>query len=97
MSPHKNADAPVIAAESRNIEIKARLGNDEQFERRVQIARKLTSTEGKLIEQHDVFYNVTQGRLKLRFLKVSENIKIVDTNFGTKICLPNIYTHTHTG
>lgn len=71
MSPHDNADTPAIPAESRNIEIKARLGNDEQFERRVQIARKLTGTEGELIEQHDVFYNVTEGRLKLRYLKVS--------------------------
>lgn len=65
--------ADLVQPTSRNIEIKARLGSDEQFERRVQIARDLTSTQGQLIVQHDVFYNVTEGRLKLRFLKAITN------------------------
>lgn len=69
MSPPKPA-AKTLKPESRNIEIKARLGNDEQFDRRVKIARKLTLTDGEIIHQRDVFYNVAEGRLKLRYLKV---------------------------
>lgn len=55
---------------SRNIEIKAKVGSNEEFKRRVEIGKKLTGTGGEIIEQHDVFYNVTNGRLKLRYLKV---------------------------
>lgn len=53
----------------RNIEIKARITDGTEFERKVEIAKKLTTTYS-MIEQRDVFFNVTSGRLKLRFLKV---------------------------
>lgn len=58
---------------SRNIEIKARVGSDEELQRRVEIAIKLTDTDGEIIDQHDIFYNVTNGRLKLRYSKVNMN------------------------
>lgn len=60
---------------SRNIEIKARLGADTEFERCLEIARNLTKTDGTKIEQYDVFYNVSQGRLKLRYEKVTTYAK----------------------
>lgn len=50
----------------RNIEIKARIGSDEEFHKRVEIAKKLTNTDGQILKQRDVFYNVSAGRLKLR-------------------------------
>lgn len=74
--PKKNT--AVMEAASRNIEIKARLGSDEEFEKRVKIARHLTGTDGQIIEQHDIFYNVREGRLKLRFLIVSK-LRILHT------------------
>lgn len=54
----------------RNIEIKAKIGSDEEFAKRVSIAKELTKTDGEVIQQHDVFYKATNGRLKMRFLKV---------------------------
>lgn len=53
----------------RNIEIKARIADRAEFERKIEIAKKLTTNYSK-IEQRDVFFNVTSGRLKLRFLEV---------------------------
>ncbi|XP_031622809.1 uncharacterized protein LOC116340453 isoform X2 [Contarinia nasturtii] len=50
----------------RNIEIKARIANDAEFERRVETAKKLTNTNGEILSQRDVFYKVCSGRLKLR-------------------------------
>ncbi|XP_037935134.1 uncharacterized protein LOC119675608 [Teleopsis dalmanni] len=58
-----------VPSDERNIEIKARVGDDEEFKRRVDIARKLTGTEGELIVQKDVFFNSQSGRLKLRYLQ----------------------------
>ncbi|XP_037030623.1 uncharacterized protein LOC119070404 [Bradysia coprophila] len=52
----------------RNIEIKARITDNTEFERKVKIAKKLT-TNYSVIKQRDVFFNVTTGRLKLRFLE----------------------------
>lgn len=63
-----------VAAPSRNIEIKARLPGEGRFEDLVERARQLTRSDGQLIEQHDVFYKVPEGRLKLRFLKVLRKI-----------------------
>lgn len=50
----------------RNVEIKARIGDVEAFEKRVDIAKNLTKTEGEILPQHDTFFNVGNGRLKLR-------------------------------
>lgn len=53
----------------RNIEIKARICDNHAFERKIEIAKKLT-TNYSVLKQRDVFYNVANGRLKLRFLEV---------------------------
>lgn len=50
----------------RNIEIKARISNDAGFQKRIEIAKKLASTQGEILKQRDVFYKVNSGRLKLR-------------------------------
>lgn len=63
----ESAPAP---SNKRNIEIKARIANDAEFEKRVQIAKELTGGNGELLPQHDVFFNVTNGRLKLRYQQV---------------------------
>ncbi|GAB0095761.1 uncharacterized protein DMENIID0001_111820 [Sergentomyia squamirostris] len=55
--------------DSRNVEVKASLGTDENFNRCIEIARKLCSSDGEVIRQHDVFFKATSGRLKLRFLQ----------------------------
>lgn len=54
----------------RNIEIKARIAGDVEFEKRVDIAKDLSKSNGELIPQHDVFFNVPNGRLKLRYQTV---------------------------
>lgn len=55
----------------RNVELKARLGGEEGYERRVAIAKQLTGADGTVITQRDVFFHATTGRLKLRYLEVS--------------------------
>lgn len=52
----------------RNIEIKAKLEDEREFDEKVKIAQQLTG-EGKaeIIVQHDVFFKVPKGRLKLRY------------------------------
>lgn len=52
----------------RNIEIKAKLSDDLEFYEKIEIAKRLTGkSEAEVIKQHDVFFKVTQGRLKLRY------------------------------
>lgn len=51
----------------RNIEIKARIPDDSEFERRINVAKDLCGGDGELLKQRDIFYNVNNGRLKLRF------------------------------
>uniref|UniRef100_A0A1B6DSD7 CYTH domain-containing protein n=1 Tax=Clastoptera arizonana TaxID=38151 RepID=A0A1B6DSD7_9HEMI len=48
---------------SRNIEIKAKVLNPEHFINKVNI---ISNSEGKEFSQVDVFFNVANGRLKLR-------------------------------
>lgn len=55
-----------VEQEKRNIEIKARLADDAAYEKRIEIAKHLTNTDGIMLNQRDVFYNVNTGRLKLR-------------------------------
>ena len=50
---------------ARNIEIKARLTNPKDFRHRVQA---LSDTAAELLHQEDTFFNIAQGRLKLRLL-----------------------------
>ncbi|XP_026468992.1 uncharacterized protein LOC113372869 [Ctenocephalides felis] len=47
----------------RNIEIKAKLPNKTEV---ISKLKSITSTQGELIPQHDIFYKVPNGRLKLR-------------------------------
>lgn len=55
-------------SDCRNIEIKAKIANETEFNEKVEIAKKLTGEkEAEIINQHDVFFKVPQGRLKLRF------------------------------
>ncbi|XP_061387749.1 uncharacterized protein LOC133322808, partial [Musca vetustissima] len=64
-------------ADERNIEIKARVGSDEEFTRRVEIARKLTESDGETIVHRDVFFNSQSGRLKLRYLQPPAKSQLV--------------------
>ena len=51
----------------RNIEIKAKL-TQKEFEEKVEIAKNLTGqTQPDILNQHDVFFKVPNGRLKLRY------------------------------
>lgn len=49
----------------RNVEIKAKVVNLEQL---LGEAKKLAGKDAITIKQHDTFYNVPNGRLKLRRL-----------------------------
>ncbi|XP_035903401.1 uncharacterized protein LOC118508051 [Anopheles stephensi] len=52
----------------RNIELKAKIADEDAFAHRVSIAKQLTGTDGVVIVQKDVFFKASQGRLKLRYL-----------------------------
>jgi adenylate cyclase class IV len=57
---------------SRNVEIKAKLINENDLMEKMNIARKLTgNSESETLIQRDVFFNTSCGRLKLRFEKGS--------------------------
>ncbi|XP_022900927.2 uncharacterized protein [Onthophagus taurus] len=47
----------------RNVEIKAKLRDLKGLKEKI---KKLTDSDGVLIHQHDTFFKVSQGRLKLR-------------------------------
>jgi adenylate cyclase class IV len=51
----------------RNVEIKAKLADEKEFNEKVSIAKKLTGCESEILRQHDVFFKVAEGRLKLRY------------------------------
>lgn len=51
----------------RNVEIKAKVRNLQELINR---AKLLSNSEGSIIPQHDTFYNIQQGRLKLRKFEV---------------------------
>ncbi|XP_052899719.1 uncharacterized protein LOC128306306 [Anopheles moucheti] len=61
-------EANGTADKLRNVELKAKIHGEDEFARRVTIAKKLTGTDGTVITQSDVFFNASQGRLKLRYL-----------------------------
>lgn len=63
--------SPPIDFSKRNIEIKARISDELAFQERIDIAKKLTNTDGSILKQQDVFFNVHDGRLKLR-MEVSD-------------------------
>ena len=50
-----------------NVEIKARVDDVDELK---EIARHLSDSEATVIPQEDVFFNVPNGRLKLRKLQV---------------------------
>ncbi|XP_012278067.1 uncharacterized protein LOC105698407 [Orussus abietinus] len=47
----------------RNVEIKAKISNPEAL---VEKAKRLSKSDGVIMKQHDVFFLVSKGRLKLR-------------------------------
>ena len=54
-----------------NVEIKAVARN---FENLKKLAKSLSSSEGTLLVQEDTFFNVPNGRLKLRELQVRNDV-----------------------
>lgn len=66
----------------RNVEIKAKLCDANEFNEKVNTAKKLTGkNEAIVIKQHDVFFNSTKGRLKLRYEEGSK-AKLVQYDRG---------------
>lgn len=65
-----------VEATKRNIEIKARIADESGYEKRVEIAKKLTKTTGEILNQRDVFYKANNGRLKLRM-----EVRIAPTSY----------------
>jgi hypothetical protein len=51
----------------RNIEIKAKFADKAEFDNKISIAKQLTGSDGEILIQHDVFFTVPNGRLKLRY------------------------------
>jgi len=52
----------------RNVEIKVKLEDEKEFNEKVAIAQQLTGqSKAEIIVQHDVFFEVPKGRLKLRY------------------------------
>lgn len=59
---------PEPSESKRNIEIKAKLADEEEFNEKVSIAKEITGESAAVvIVQHDVFFSVPNGRLKLRY------------------------------
>lgn len=54
-----------------NIEIKARI---HDIDRVILKAKELSNNDEKIIKQHDVFFNATKARLKLRKFEVRVTI-----------------------
>ncbi|XP_046810784.1 uncharacterized protein LOC111683450 [Lucilia cuprina] len=77
MDAKQQTQVAAVPADERNIEIKARIGSDEEFEKRVAIAKKLTNSDGELIVQRDVFFNSQSGRFKLRYLQPPARSQLV--------------------
>lgn len=53
----------------RNIEIKAEIKNKDEFECKLTIAKKICdeANEPAILNQRDVFFQVPNGRLKMRY------------------------------
>ncbi|KAI8124500.1 hypothetical protein FF38_12398 [Lucilia cuprina] len=69
MYAKQQTQVAAVPADERNIEIKARIGSDEEFEKRMAIAKKLTNSDGELIVESDVFISSQSGRFKLRYIQ----------------------------
>lgn len=68
---------PDIAQHCRNIEIKAKIADEAEFKKKLEIAKMLTGEkQAAVLDQHDVFFKVPNGRLKLRY-EVSWRLHIV--------------------
>ncbi|XP_064635533.1 uncharacterized protein LOC135492817 isoform X2 [Lineus longissimus] len=68
-----------------NVEIKALVPDIQRLHC---LAKKLSRSEGTLIEQEDTFFNVSNGRLKLRVLKSGVSMLIFykrSDQFGPKV------------
>jgi len=76
----------------RNIEIKAKIDNIESFK---ELVVKYCTEPGKVLQQHDTFFNTSDGRLKLRVqsdpsLKELIYYKRADKE-GPKLCSYAVY------
>ena len=60
----------VPGVEAKNVEVKAQILSQEEYDRKLTIARSLTGTMGETLKQHDVFFNSQNGMLKLRYIEV---------------------------
>ena len=65
----------------KNVEIKARIRDYENIISKVQT---LCLSHGEIIEQEDTFFNVPNGRLKLRRRTVSESNIVVEIGRNTQ-------------
>lgn len=82
----------------RNTEIKCRIGSDEEFQKKIEIAKKITSSNGTILKQDDVFFNCNSGRLKLRYTEVrnqfifNQNLHNLTFNYypGIKISISSV-------
>ena len=67
---HPETQQPEVTMPN-NVEIKARVKNIAELTER---ARRLSGTEGELLQQEDTFFVCQNGRLKLRVLQVPISI-----------------------
>lgn len=59
---------PTAENHCRNIEIKAKIADEEEFNKKIEIAKQITGEkDATVIVQSDVFFKVPNGRLKLRY------------------------------
>ena len=56
--------------DTRNIEVKAQILTRAEYEQKLEIAAKLTKSEGEVIYQRDVFFHAPNGMLKIRYIEV---------------------------
>ncbi|XP_031828759.2 uncharacterized protein LOC116425324 [Nomia melanderi] len=70
----------------RNIEIKAKVNNPEHL---ISLTKELTDSDCTIIKQHDTFFKVAEGRLKLRQFEdgSGELLYYIRSNtLGPKLC-----------
>lgn len=84
----------------RNIEIKAKLEDEKEFNEKVIIAQELTGqSKSDILHQHDVFFKVPIGRLKLRYevsqgwVDMKHDILFIDERINNHM----IITHCSSG
>lgn len=72
----------------KNVEIKAFVDNVKEFEERV---ASISDTEMEVIMQHDIFFNASSGRLKLRILSDTLGQLVAYSRADADCPTPSIY------